>query len=92
MAGNRTPAEISELIRGNARCPLLAKSRHPNSLNECPLLGVKRTLVGDAAMSASDPKRTSPEQFCCVATRGYDPGNFFDTLIAGGPEQQWGFL
>ena len=25
---------------------------------ECPLLGVKRTLVGDAAMSAFDPKRT----------------------------------
>ena len=25
-------------------------------------------------------------------TRGYDPGNFFDTLIADGPEQRWGFL
>ena len=25
-------------------------------------------------------------------TRGYDPGNFFDTLIAGGLEQRWGFL
>ena len=25
-------------------------------------------------------------------TRGYDPGNFFDTLIAGGSEQRWGFL
>src|SRR6516164_6032027 len=25
-------------------------------------------------------------------TRGYDPGNLFDTLIAGGPERQWGFL
>src|SRR5262249_29275055 len=25
---------------------------------ECPLLGVKRTLVGDAAMSAFHPKRT----------------------------------
>ena len=25
-------------------------------------------------------------------TRGYHPGNFFDTLIAGRPEQRWGFL
>ena len=25
------------------RCPLLAQSGHPNTLNQCPLLGVKRT-------------------------------------------------
>src|SRR5215831_17152223 len=30
-----------------------------NRTSPCPLLGVKRTLVGDAAMSAFDPKRTS---------------------------------
>src|SRR6516165_3929068 len=30
------------------------KSGHPGALNHCPLLGVKRTLVGDAAMSAFD--------------------------------------
>src|SRR3974377_2060034 len=29
-------------------CPLLAQSGHPNTLNRCPLLGVKRTLNGHA--------------------------------------------
>jgi hypothetical protein len=38
--------------------PLLAQSGHPTIARQCPLLGVKRTLVGDAAMSAFDPKRT----------------------------------
>jgi len=41
-----------------AECPLLAQSRHPDTLNECPLLGVKRTSRGQALMSAFDPKRT----------------------------------
>ena len=39
-------------------CLLLAQSGHPDPFNQCPLLGVKRTLVGGAAMSAFDPKRT----------------------------------
>jgi hypothetical protein len=39
-------------------CPLLAQSGHSSELNQCPLLGVKQTLVGGAAMSAFDPKRT----------------------------------
>ena len=30
----------------------------------CPLLGVKRTLVGGAAMSAFDPKRTLAVRIC----------------------------
>jgi hypothetical protein len=38
--------------------PLLAQSGHFTAEFQCPLLGVKRTLVGDAAMSAFDPKRT----------------------------------
>src|SRR6516225_1775360 len=38
--------------------PLLAQSGHPDTLNQCPLLGVKRTLVSRSAMSAFDPKRT----------------------------------
>ena len=59
MAGNRIPAKISELIRANARCPLLAQSGHLDTLNQCLLLGVKRTLVLHSAMSAFDPKRTS---------------------------------
>jgi hypothetical protein len=37
---------------------LLAQSRHPTTEFQCPLLGVKRTLCGRAAMSAFDPKRT----------------------------------
>jgi hypothetical protein len=36
----------------------LAQSGHFAIEFRCPLLGVKRTLVGDAAMSAFDPKRT----------------------------------
>ena len=43
----------------SAECLLLAQSGHFAAEFRCPLLGVKRTLVGDAAMSAFDPKRTS---------------------------------
>jgi hypothetical protein len=35
----------------------LAQSGHHNGVQRCLLLGVKRTLVGDAAMSAFDPKQ-----------------------------------
>ena len=37
---------------------LLAQSGHPNTLNQCLLLGVKRTSRGRAPMSAFDPKWT----------------------------------
>src|SRR5215831_17511211 len=37
----------------------LAQSGRHKPLNQCPLLGVKRTLVSRSAMSAFDPKRTS---------------------------------
>src|SRR5262249_6810896 len=40
--------------------PLLAQSGHPDTLDPCPLLGVKRTLILHSAMSAFDPKRTLP--------------------------------
>jgi hypothetical protein len=33
---------------------------YPDTLNECPLLEAKRTLVGLSEMSAYDPKRTFP--------------------------------
>jgi hypothetical protein len=36
----------------------MALSGHPDTLNECLLLGVKRTLRGPAVMSVCDPKRT----------------------------------
>src|SRR5215468_10724674 len=32
--------------------PLLAQSGRPNRAEQCPLLGVKRTLIGGAPMSA----------------------------------------
>jgi len=35
--------------------------------SQCPLLGVKRTLIGSAAMSAFDPKRTFDPEDCCHA-------------------------
>src|SRR5262249_52421923 len=38
--------------------PVLAQSGHHTPLNQCPLLGVNRTLRGQALMSAFDPKRT----------------------------------
>src|SRR6516162_8500119 len=40
---------------------------HPDTLNRCPLLGVKRTLRQLVAMSAFDPKRTLAIQFSCDA-------------------------
>src|SRR6516165_4724458 len=47
-----------------ARC-VFGKSRHPGALNQCPLLGVKRTSGGGASMSAFDPKRTLPDPAHC---------------------------
>src|SRR5262249_19316808 len=39
-------------------------------LSQCPLSGVKQTLIGCAAMSAFDPKRTfGPEGYCPGARR-----------------------
>src|SRR5262249_31204307 len=42
----------------SAECLLLSQSGHPDTLNQCPLLGVKRTSVAPSPMSAFDPKRT----------------------------------
>ena len=47
------------VIEYRRQCPLLAHSGHRDMLNQCPLLGVKRTLRGRASMSANDPKRKS---------------------------------
>jgi hypothetical protein len=47
--------------------PLLAQSGHADTLNRCPLLGVKRTSQLLSRMSANDPLRTSAVQFCCDA-------------------------
>jgi hypothetical protein len=45
----------------------MAQSRHPDRAEGCPLLGVKRTLQFDRAMSASDPSATLLEQACWAA-------------------------
>src|SRR5262249_16196166 len=47
--------------------PLMAQSGHHAAEFQCLLLGVKRTLLGGAPMSAFDPKRTFALQFCCDA-------------------------
>jgi hypothetical protein len=39
--------------------PLLAQSGHLDAVDQCPLLGVKRTCLFALHMSAIDPKRTS---------------------------------
>jgi hypothetical protein len=38
--------------------PVLALSRHPDRVGECPLSGVKRTSKFKSVTSAFDPKRT----------------------------------
>jgi len=45
-------AEQAAIILLQCICPLLAQSGHPKSLNQCPLLGVKRTLCEVASISA----------------------------------------
>src|SRR5215472_1622085 len=52
--------------QASAACPR-RQSGHATAEFQCPLLGVKRTLPGSAAMSASDPKRTSSVRDCCRA-------------------------
>jgi Cyclic nucleotide-binding domain len=42
---------------------LLAQSGHPDSVSQCPLLGVKRTSAGISGMSAHDPKRKGARLF-----------------------------
>jgi hypothetical protein len=42
--------------------PHMAQSGHTDPLNQCLLLGVKRTLLQLTSMSAFDPKRTLPER------------------------------
>src|SRR5262245_29056358 len=47
---------------GAPSCPLLAQSGHPNSVKQCPLLGVKRTsayLLADIYAGPTSPTYTS---------------------------------
>src|SRR5262249_16928216 len=57
-------------------CPLLAQSRHPDTHNRCPLLGVKQASGGGASMSANDPKRTLTGRLIVTPPRSnYFSGN-----------------
>jgi hypothetical protein len=51
-------ADVAEEVIESGACPLLAQSGHPDTLDQCPLLGVKRTCKVSGLMSAFDPKRT----------------------------------
>ena len=53
----------------------MALTGHPDTLNQCPLLGVKRTLPKRTPMSAFDPKRTelaalAPDVILAVGSAG----------------------
>jgi hypothetical protein len=52
------PVDGSEVFDNADGCLLLAQSGHCHRAERCPLLGVKRTSVEGASMSAFDPKRT----------------------------------
>ena len=51
---------VGQTAAPSCQCPLLAQSGYPDTLNQCLLLGVKRTSCRDTPMSANDPKRTWP--------------------------------
>jgi hypothetical protein len=52
-------AEQAAIILLQCMSLLLAQSGNDDGARRCPLLGVKRTLLGRAAMSAIYPKPTS---------------------------------
>src|SRR6516165_2553516 len=56
--GARGYSPNNDVLYCSAECPLLAPSGHRVGEFQCPLLGVKRTSLGHASMSAFDPKRT----------------------------------
>src|SRR6516165_10417501 len=81
VAGRRAQAKRD----GSRRiCPLLTHSGHSNALNRCLLLGVKRTLIGDAAMSANDPKRTSADSSLTTSGLPVDPLPCLVPSLGGG--------
>ena len=54
----------------SSECPLLAQSGHRGTEFQCPLLGVKRTLIFRAVMPVIDPNRTFAVRFRCEAQHG----------------------
>jgi hypothetical protein len=51
----------------HCRSPLLAQSRHPSCVRQCPLSGVKRTSRFQGVMSAFDPPATSAHRAHIIA-------------------------
>src|SRR6516165_2883427 len=49
-----------EVIEQANQCRSLAQSGHPSRAHQCPLLGVKRTLIGHATMPANGSKAEVP--------------------------------
>jgi hypothetical protein len=71
----------------------MALSGHRTLADKCPLSGVKRTLLGRAAMSAYDPKRTlAASGFLIHLWLGGDTGNPLGLIIIspifGGAHEQ----
>jgi hypothetical protein len=58
IADQPMTAEPAAIILLQCMSPLLAQSGHRGTEFRCPLLGGKRTLRGQALMSAFDPERT----------------------------------
>jgi hypothetical protein len=52
--GRSATRRKSDVFHCGAECLLLAQSGHPDTLSQCPLLGVKRTLLGHCGMSGEE--------------------------------------
>src|SRR5262249_51444138 len=78
---------IIDNILKRPECPLLAQSRHPDTLNQCPLSGVKRKSGGGASMSASLIGRLGSSGFrlSITAVSMSLAGSCFSTDSALGP-------
>jgi hypothetical protein len=60
-------SEFIRVIRRTAECHLLAQSRHPDRVGECPLSGEKRTSKFKSVTSVYGPKRSSRRLPICAA-------------------------
>src|SRR5215469_14432885 len=75
-------ANADEVIERTAQCPLLAQSGHRMTEFQCSLLGVKRTSLRHASMSASDSKRTPDDRADHCARRTSEIGNLQQPAVA----------
>jgi NAD(P)-dependent dehydrogenase (short-subunit alcohol dehydrogenase family) len=66
-------------INRQAECLLMAQSRHPDRVGECPLSGVKRKSRLQTVMSVFDPSATSTGQFSVL----HNTAAFDESVIFG---------